>query len=222
MSASSHPTPPVADSSTRVFVVEDDRLVREGLRALLDGSPGFACAGTARSMEEALAQRAPAPDVVLLDIHLPGMRGSEGVPHLLEKWPPAAILMHTISEEDDLVFESLCSGAAGYIVKRTPPARLLDAILQARQGGAPMSPEIARRVLARLRKMSPTRPDEELSAQELRVVAALAQGLSYSETAAQLGVTINTVRTYIRSIYEKLHVHTRAEAVAKALRSGLI
>ena len=214
------PLPPAA--ATRVFVVEDDRLVRDGLRALLDGSPGFACAGTVRSMEEALVLRGPAPDVVLLDIHLPGMRGSEGVPHLLDKWPGSAILMHTISDEDDLVFASLCSGAAGYIVKRTSPAQLLDAIVQARQGGAPMSPEIARRVLARLRKMSPTRPDEELSPQELRVVAALAQGLSYGETAVELGVTINTVRTYIRSIYEKLQVHTRAEAVAKAMRSGLI
>ena len=206
----------------QVYIVEDDRLVRDGLRALLDGSPGYACAGSARSMEEALGQRGPAPDVVLLDIHLPGMRGSEGVPHLLEKWPTVAILMHTISDEDDLVFESLCSGAAGYIVKRTPPAQLLDAIHQARQGGAPMSPEIARRVLSRLRKLQPARAEEELSPQELRVVAALAQGLSYGEAASELGVTINTVRTYIRSIYEKLHVHTRSEAVAKALRSGLI
>lgn len=209
-------------AATRVFVVEDDRLVRDGLRALLDGSPGFCCLGSARSMEEAMVQRGPTPDVVLLDIHLPGIRGSEGVPHLLEKWPTAAILMHTISEEDDLVFESLCNGAAGYIVKRTPPAQLLDAIVQTRQGGAPMSPEIARRVLTRLRKLAPARAEEELSPQELRVVAALAQGMSYGEVAAELGVTINTVRTYIRSIYEKLHVHTRAAAVAKALRSGLI
>jgi len=215
-------SPQPAAAPIRVFVVEDDRLVRDGLRALLDGSPGFVCAGGARSMEDALIERGAAPDVVLLDIHLPGMRGSEGVPHLLEKWPSTAILMHTISDEDDLVFESLCSGAAGYIVKRTPPAQLLDAIVQARRGGAPMSPEIARRVLARLRKLAPARTEENLSAQELRVVAALAQGLSYSEAAQQLGVTINTVRTYIRSIYEKLHVHTRAEAVAKALRSGLI
>src|SRR4029453_12583485 len=156
-------TPPnPAAAPIRVYVVEDDRLVRDGLRALLDGSHGFACAGSARSMEEALAQRVAAPDVVLLDIHLPGMRGSEGVPHLLEKWPATAILMHTISDEDDLVFQSLCSGAAGYIVKRTPPAQLLDAIVQARQGGAPMSPEIARQVLFRLRKLSPMRPDEEL------------------------------------------------------------
>jgi|CXWL01.1.fsa_nt_gi DNA-binding NarL/FixJ family response regulator len=208
----------------RVVVVEDDRLVRDGLRALLDGSPGFCCLAVARSVEEALAARLNvAPEAVLLDIHLPGMRGSLGAEPLAAKWPQTAILMHTISEDDDLVFEALCHGAAGYIVKRTPAARLLAALEEVCRGGAPMSPEIARKVLARLRRLGPARePDEQLSPRELEVLAALAKGLSYGETATQLAVTINTVRTYIRAIYEKLHVHTKSEAVAKALRSGLI
>ncbi len=208
----------------RVVLVEDDRVVREGLRALLDGSPGYACAAAVRSVEEALTLPASVvPDTVLLDIHLPGLRGSLGVPKLAEKWPRAIVLMHTISEDDALVFEALCNGATGYILKRTPAARLLEAIGEAHQGGAPMSPEIARQVVARFRRLGPARPpEEELSEREVRVLAALAAGSSYSETASALGVTINTVRSNIRSIYEKLQVHTKSEAVAKAMRSGLI
>lgn len=217
-----------AVESIRVFIVEDDRLLRDSLRMLIGGSAGFTCVGAAGSMEEALAiPVGAAPQVVLLDIHLPGTRGSVGVIDLLDRWPDSVVLMHTVYEEDDLVFESLCNGASGYILKRTPPARLLEAIAETRRGGAPMSPEIARKVLSRFRKLGPAVPAQSagagvLSLQETRLLALIAAGSSYREAAVELEVSINTVRTHIRSIYEKLQVHTKSEAVAKAMRSGLI
>lgn len=219
---------PTAVESIRVFIVEDDRLLRDSLRMLIGGSAGFACVGAAGSMEEALAVPVgPPPQVVLLDIHLPGTRGSIGVIDLLDRWPECVVLMHTVYEEDDLVFESLCNGASGYILKRTPPARLLEAIAETTRGGAPMSPEIARKVLSRFRKLGPAAaaiPEGggALSPQETRLLALIAAGSSYREAALELDVSINTVRTHIRSIYEKLQVHTKSEAVAKAMRSGLI
>ena len=218
---------PAADP-IRVLIVEDDRLLRDSLRMLIGGSPGFACVGVAGSMEEALTLPAEIrPDAVLLDIHLPGTRGSVGVIDLLERWPECVVLMHTVYEEDDLVFESLCNGASGYILKRTPPARLLEAIAETKRGGAPMSPEIARKVLSRFRRLEPARAavredGAALSPQETRLLALIAAGSSYREAGSELDVSINTVRTHIRSIYEKLQVHTRSEAVAKAMRSGLI
>jgi len=208
----------------RVALIEDDRRLRDSLSTLLAGSPGFSCIAVAGSVEEALRQRlAPPPDVLLLDIHLPGTPGSLGARSLAEKWPQAVILIHTVHEEDDKVFASLCNGAVGYILKRTPPARLLEAIREARDGGAPMSPEIARKVITLFRRIAPpSEPQAPLAPQELRLVGLLAQGHSYAGAAEELGVSLNTVRTYIRSVYEKLHVHTRSEAVSKALRSGLL
>ncbi len=212
------------ETSIRVALIEDDRRLRDSLSALLAGSPGFSCIAVAGSVEEALRQRlAPPPDVLLLDIHLPGTPGTLGARLLGEKWPQAVILIHTVHEEDDKVFTSLCNGAVGYILKRTPPARLLEAIREAREGGAPMSPEIARKVITLFRRIAPpTEPQAPLAPQELRLVGLLAQGHSYAGAAEELGVSLNTVRTYIRSVYEKLHVHTRSEAVSKALRSGLL
>ncbi|MGE0639968.1 MAG: response regulator [Thermoanaerobaculia bacterium] len=217
----SEPTPsaPVA-----VVLVEDDRRLRESLSMLLGGTPGFACVAACGSVEEALriAPRAT-PDVVLLDIHLPGLRGSLGAAPIVERWPRSVVLMHTADEESDLVYESLVHGASGYVLKRTPPARLLEAIVEVHRGGAPMSPEIARKVIASFRRIAPPAEEvERLSPQEARLLSAIASGKSYNEAAAEIGVSINTVRTYIRSVYEKLHVHTRSEAVAKALRSGQI
>lgn len=212
------------ETPIRVALIEDDRRLRDSLSTLLAGSPGFSCIAVAGSVEEALRQRlAQPPDVLLLDIHLPGTPGSLGARRLGEKWPQAVILIHTVHEEDDKVFASLCNGAVGYILKRTPPARLLEAIREARDGGAPMSPEIARKVITLFRRIAPpSEPQAPLAPQELRLVGLLAQGHSYAGAAEELGVSLNTVRTYIRSVYEKLHVHTRSEAVSKALRSGLL
>jgi DNA-binding NarL/FixJ family response regulator len=160
---------------------------------------------------------------MLLDIHLPGMLGSEAVKIFREKFPSMQILMLTIYAEQDKVFESICNGANGYMLKKTPPAKLLDAIKEAHEGGAPMSPEIARKVVSLFQKTAPPEIiEEQLTMQEVRLLKLLSEGYSYQNAAGQMNVSINTVRNYIRSIYEKLHVHSKNEAVSKALRNRII
>jgi DNA-binding NarL/FixJ family response regulator len=216
----------VAAFPLRVAVVEDDRPTREGLRLLIDGTPGFRCVGTFYNAEEAL--RAPLTverqaDVVLLDVHLPGMNGTDAVPKLRARWPDTLILMLTVYAEDDTVFASLCRGASGYLLKKTPPARLLEAIREASDGGAPMSPEIARKVIGMFRDFQPRETiDATLTPTEVRLLQVLSEGYSYQAAGERLNVSINTIRGYIRTIYEKLHVHSKSEAVSKALKAGLI
>jgi len=177
------------------------------------------------SMEQAirgLAGATPA-DVLLLDIHLPGMLGSDGVRVLRENYPAMQVLMLTVYDEEEKIFESICNGACGYLLKEIPPAKLLEAIREAREGGSPMSPEIARKVVTLFQKTGPQEKlDEHLSPQELRLLKLLAQGCSYKRAATDLQISVNTIRQYIRSIYVKLHVHSKSEAVSKALRSRLI
>jgi DNA-binding NarL/FixJ family response regulator len=202
----------------RVAIVEDDNTTRRGLAFLINDSAGLACAGEYRSMSEALAERLdPAPDVILLDIHLPGMLGSEGVGVLREKYPQCQVVMLTVYESADHVFESICNGACGYLLKKTPPAKLLDGIREAHQGGAPMSPEIARKVINLVRLVPPPpKHDVEFSPREQSVLELLSQGHSYTTIGERLAISVNTVRNNVRSIYEKLHAHSRSEAVAKA------
>lgn len=227
-SESASPSPPRDAAAIRVAIVEDDRATRDGLGMLIDGTPGYRCVGTYRSVEDALRPEArpdrdSEPDVLLLDIHLPGMLGSEGVRLFRERYASMQILMLTVYAEQDRVFESICNGACGYLLKKTPPGRLLDAIREAHGGGAPMSPEIARKVITVFQKTGPPEHfDEQLTPQEQRLLKLLSEGNSYQEMADALGISLNTVRTYIRSVYEKLHVHSRSEAVSKALRNRLI
>lgn len=208
----------------RIAIVEDDRATREGLAMLINGTPGYRCAATYRSVEDALRSIATdMPDVLLLDINLPGTLGSEGVKALKEKHPLMEVLMLTVYAEQDKVFESICNGACGYLLKETPPAKLLEAISEAHRGGAPMSPEIARKVVTLFQKTGPVEKlDEALTPQEVRLLKLLSEGYSYQAAADRLIISINTVRDYIRTIYEKLHVHSKSEAVTKALRSRLI
>jgi DNA-binding NarL/FixJ family response regulator len=208
----------------RVGIIEDDRRTREALMLIIDGTPGFHCADGFGSVEAALRQSPPPTiDVLLLDIELPGVPGSVGVAQLREALPDTAILMLTVFADDDSVFESIRNGASGYLLKKTTPDRLLTAIRETHNGGAPMSPEIARRVLLFCQKAAPPPVrSPELTPQEIRVLALLAEGHGYQATADQLGISVNTVRNHIRNIYERLHVHTRAEAVSKALRRGLL
>ena len=212
-------TPPI-----RVAIVEDDRALREGLGILINGTQGYQCPRTYGSVEEALRLMSLAPtDVLLLDIHLPGMLGSEGVRIFREKFPATQVLMLTVYDEQDKVFESICNGACGYMLKKTPPAKLLECIREAHEGGAPMSPEIARKVVTLFQRTGPAEKiDGQLTPQELRILKMLADGYSYQNAAGQLNISINTVRNYIRNIYEKLHVHSKSEAVSKAIRSRLI
>ncbi|HKQ73751.1 MAG TPA: response regulator transcription factor [Blastocatellia bacterium] len=208
----------------RVAIVEDDRALRDGLGMLINGTPGYACVGAFRSVEDALRSMSNnVPDVLLLDIQLPGMPGSEGVKPLQETYPQLEIIMLTVLAEQEKVFESICNGACGYLLKETPPARLLEAIREAHEGGSPMSPEIARKVVKLFQKTGPPEKfDDQLTPQELRLLKLLAQGYSYGRAADQLNISLNTVRDHIRSIYDKLHVHSKSEAVSKALRNRLI
>jgi DNA-binding NarL/FixJ family response regulator len=213
----------VADE-IRVALVEDDAPTREGLRFLIHGSPGYRCTGAFECVEDALERLASdLPHVLLMDIHLPGMSGREGVKIVRERWPSIEVLILSVYGEQESVFESICNGAAGYLLKKTAPSRLLEAIREAREGGAPMSPEIARKVVTLFRSTPRPEPVEtRLTPRELQLLALLAEGHGYLESADRLVVSVHTVRNYIRSIYEKLHVHSRSEAVSKALRQGLI
>jgi DNA-binding NarL/FixJ family response regulator len=207
-----------------VALVEDDDSTREGLRLLIHGSPGFRCSGAFACVEDALSALArDVPDVLLMDINLPGMSGRKGVRVVKERWPSIEVLVLSVYGEQESVFESICNGAAGYLLKKTAPARLLEAIREAREGGAPMSPEIARKVVTLFRKTARPEPGEvRLTPRELQLLSLLAEGHGYQEAADRLVVSVHTVRNYIRSIYEKLHVHSKSEAVSKALRKGLI
>ena len=174
-------------------------------------------------MEEALDKiGANLPDVVLADIGLPGMNGIEGVRILKERHPSLTVLMLTVYEDDERIFDALCAGASGYLVKKTPPARLLESIREGFDGGAPMSPEIASRVVSLFRQIRPPdKADYHLTPHELRLLKLLVEGHNYKTAAAELGVTFNTVCFHIKQIYEKMQVHSKSEAVAKALRNRL-
>ena len=204
----------------RVAVVEDDPGLRESLRLLIGGTRGFAWAGGYRSAEEALqrlgATAGGPPDVLLMDIHLPGMPGSEAVRHVREAHPSVAVLMLSVYEGEDPIFTSLCNGAAGYLLKKTAPAKLLEAIRDVKEGGSPISPEIARKVIKAFRESVPAgRAEHDLTPQEVRLLKLLSDGASYQAAGDKLGISINTVRNYVRSIYEKLHVTSKSAAVSR-------
>ena len=213
-----------SERTIRVAIVEDRREIRDGLATIISGTPGFHCTGAYRSMEEALESiDGNLPDVVLNDIGLPGMSGIDGIRILKERHPELLVLMLTIYDDDDRIFEALCAGASGYLLKKTPPARLLELLREAVAGGAPMSPEVARRVVALFRTFRP--PDNttcELTPHEIRLLRLFVEGHNYKTAAAELGVTVHTISFHLRSIYEKLQVHSKSEAVVKALRNRLV
>jgi len=210
----------------KVGIVEDQRKFREYLAALIDGSEGFRCAGSFRSMEEALDRIVPGddmPDVVLVDIGLPGMDGIEGIRILKERYPKLILLMHTVYDGNERIFDALCAGANGYLLKKTSPARLLEGLREALAGGAPMTPEVAHQVIKLFREIRPAeKQDEQLTPHEVRLLEMLAEGHNYETAASELGVTTHTISFHLQRIYEKLHVHSKTEAVAKALRNRLI
>jgi len=208
----------------KAAIIEDQRDIREGLATLVNGTAGYRCTGSYRSMEEALDRIASdPPDVVLCDIGLPGMSGIEGIGVLKERHPGLSLLMLTVYDDDDRIFDALCAGACGYLLKRTPPARLLESLREAVSGGAPMSPEVASRVVGLFREIRPSeRADYDLTPHESRLLKLLVDGHNYTTAADELKVSYNTVKFHMRHIYEKLQVHSKSEAVAKAMRERLI
>ncbi len=215
---------PTFPNAIKVAIIEDRREIREGLATLIGFTDGFECIGRYGSMEEALASvRHRVPDVILSDIGLPGIDGIEGVRILKSQYPDITILMLSVYEDNDRIFEALCAGAVGYLLKKTPPAKILDSIREALAGGSPMSPEVARKVITIFRDYRPPeKVDYNLTPHETRLLKLLVEGHSYKTAALELGVTVNTVSFHLKSIYEKLQVHSKSEAVAKALRNRLI
>ena len=213
-----------ASHSIGVLIVEDQREIREGLARLIDRAAGFRCVGHYRSMEAALAARPSAPPAVaLLDIGLPGMSGIAGIEPLKSRHPEVLVLMITVHDDDERIFEAMCAGACGYLLKKTPPEKLVESVREVVSGGAPMSPEIARRVVQLFRKVRPPeRADYHLTPHELRLLGMLVDGHNYKTAAAELGVTVHTISFHMRHVYEKLRVHSKSEAVAKALRQQLL
>ena len=211
-------------SAIKVAIIEDRRDIREGLAVLINGTEGYRCTDAFRSMEEALESLDRSlPDVALVDIGLPGMSGIEGIGILKERHPDLPMLMLTVYNDDDRIFDALCAGACGYLLKNTPPARLLVSLEEAVMGGSPMSPEIARRVVTLFRDIRPPETaDYQLTPHETRLLKLLVDGHNYKTAAQELGVSVNTISFHMRHIYEKLQVHSKSEAVSKALRHHLI
>jgi DNA-binding NarL/FixJ family response regulator len=202
-----------------VSIVEDSDRIRESLAALIDGAPGFRCRASYESAEAALrGLPLDKPDVVLMDINLPRMSGIECARALKAKFPTLQIVMLTVFEDAEMVFESLRAGACGYLLKRTPPHKLLEAIDEVHKGGSPMSANIARKVVATFQEQAKKAVETaQLTPREDEILGQLAKGLSYKEIADKLSIGLETVRTHIRSIYEKLQVRSRTEAVVKFL-----
>jgi DNA-binding NarL/FixJ family response regulator len=203
-----------------VAIVEDDAPLRSSLTGILQRAPNCSCVGAFASAEEALREiPALSPQVVLMDINLPGMDGVQCVRQLAEVLPGAQILMLTVHEDTDTIFESLSAGAAGYLLKPVRAAELLAAVKDVSAGGAPMTSNIARKVVQSFKRAG-TDPDDgrQLSPRERDVLDYLVKGYSYKEVAEQMGISYSTVHTHIEHIYHKLHVQSRAQAVAKYLR----
>lgn len=205
-----------------VSIVEDNRGTRDSLSELLNRAPGLQCVG-AHANGEAALRSLPGenPHVVLMDINLPGMSGIECVARLKEKSPATQVLMLTTYEDGDLIFESLRAGANGYLLKNMAPSELVHAVEQVHAGGSPMSMHIARKVVNYFQRIQTPGSDmEKLTRREQEILALLAKGFLYKEIADQLGISLSTVRAHLHTVYEKLHVQSRTEAVVKYLGKG--
>ena len=211
--------------NSRVIIFEDNRSLRQGLYQLISGSEGFQCVGAFEDCLDLLKNIVDTkPDVVLMDIQMPGINGIEAVRMLREKYPDLKILMQTIFEDNEIIFQSILAGASGYILKNTSPSRILDFIKETYEGGAPMSPSVATKVLKIVASQSTpeTVNTFNLSEREKEVLSCLVKGMSYKLIADACFISIDTVRGHIRNIYEKLHVHSKGEAIATAIRDKIV
>jgi DNA-binding NarL/FixJ family response regulator len=209
----------------KVVLIEDNDTIRNGMSLLLEATEGMECLASFGNAEDYLKKLPELePDIILMDIGLPGMNGIEAVKKTLEVKPGANIIMLTVYEDTDNIFKALCEGATGYLLKKTPPAQIIEAIKDSMAGGAPMSLSIARKVVSFFNKKKPSDKNAEanLTDREKAVLQCLIKGNSYQMTADELFISINTVRFHLSNIYKKLHIHTQTEAVAIAIKRGLV
>jgi DNA-binding NarL/FixJ family response regulator len=208
----------------KVAIIEDQREIRDGLGFLIASTEGYRLTASFGSVEEALERLGDdIPDVCLLDIGLPGMSGIDGARLLKHRWADLSIIALTVYDDDDRVFEMLCAGASGYLLKKTQPARLIESLKEAVSGGSPMSPEVASRVVRLFRKIRPPeKADYNLTPHETRILKLLVEGHTYKTAAAELQSSVNTIAFHMQNIYRKLQVHSKSEAVVKALRNHLV
>ena len=215
----------IMSKDIRVIIFEDSQSLRTSLYQLINGSSGFTCVGAYEDCLDLMENIAKdKPDVILMDIQMPGINGIEAVSMLREKYPGLKILMQTIFEDEAKIFQSILAGASGYILKNTSPARILEFIKETYEGGAPMSPSVATKVLKIVAEKSTfTKPvDFNLSEREKEILSSLVEGMSYKMIADACNISLDTVRSHIKNIYEKLHVHSKSEAVAKAIKSNIV
>jgi DNA-binding NarL/FixJ family response regulator len=209
----------------KVAIFEDNNNMREGLYQLINGSQGFTCTGAFPNCDD-LVQRIKKsnPDVIVMDIEMPGISGIEGVKLVKENFPEMKILMETIFEDDKKIFDSICAGAEGYILKNTAPVEILSAIKEIYEGGSPMTPTIANRVLKMVKsqRSSDSKNVFNLTDREKEILACLVEGMSYKLIADECTISIDTVNVHVKNIYKKLQVHSKSEAVAKAIKGNIV
>lgn len=212
----------------RVAIAEDNKLVREALEAILNGTPGFRCTGVfpdCNNIERDI--RRSEPDVVMVDIEMPGVSGIEATKQVTDVFPQVKVLIQTVFNDSEKIFQALCAGASGYILKTDPPSKQLEAINEVFNGGAPMSPAIARKVMQFFQQknvilVSPQNTDYDLSEREKEILAMMGKGHHFKAIADKAFISYETVRTHVKRIYKKLHVASRAEAILKARQQGLV
>lgn len=209
----------------RVVIFEDNRSLREGLAAMIGGTTGFECTGAFPNCNHLLKNIEQAkPEVILMDIEMPGINGIEAVSMIKQEYPEIKILMETIFDDDEKIFNSICAGAEGYILKHTPPAEIIEAIKEIYEGGSPMTPSIANRVLKMVKDKPVFNESEsfDLSSREKEILLCLVKGMSYKMVADTCFISIETVNVHIKNIYRKLQVHSKSEAVAKAIKGRIV
>ena len=209
----------------KVTIFEDNQSLRIGLYQLINGTDGYVCVGAFENCSQLLKNiKDTSPDIVLMDIEMPGVNGIEAVGILKKKHPEIRILMQTIFQDNDKIFQSILAGAEGYILKNTSPARMLEAIKEIYEGGAPMSPSVATKVLKMIHSQpaAPVKNDFHLTDREIGVLHCLVKGMSYKLIGDHLQISIDTVRAHIRNIYDKLHVNSKGEAIVKALKDNIV
>ena len=209
----------------RVAIFEDNRSLLDGLTAMIGGTQGFECVGAFPNCNNLLKNISQVkPHVVLMDIEMPGINGIEAVGMIKEEFPEIKVLMETIFDDDEKIFNSICAGAEGYILKNTSPAEIMEAIKDIHEGGSPMTPSIANRVLkmVRHRPDTPAKESFDLTDREKEILTCLVKGMSYKMVADACFISIETVNVHIKNIYRKLQVHSKSEAVAKAIKGRIV